>query len=437
MEYKHTGLMAKGGLLLAVSGVISVLLFCGLFFGGGRLMDRYFEKSNFNETQIAKRINDLQKYVDENQIAATESHALTQWALKHPMILFEIYRHNLLLYTSAAPDEFEDNVNEVESPYYDWLSYYTVTFSDGDAQVVIYANDTVEQHYYLALVSAAISVILFFLIFLWGCRRVVRYICQLSNQIQAMETGDLDVTIPIQGNHELTLLSKSIDSMRKAFKEQREREAVLYHAHQAMITEMSHDLRTPLTSLQIYTDILRYKKYDPAQLDGYLEKIDIKAKYIKQLADNIFEYSLISGKQQICLEPLSPFRQVFHDLLSEYVSQWGQQGFRFLFDLDWPDVKISVYPPYLTRLMDNLSSNLNRYADADAPVRIHAFTEGKYGCLCLENMIRKDRAAQNGTHIGLPNIRTMMEQMNGFVRVEDTGTVFSITLYFPSEPQQE
>ena len=61
-----------------------------------------------------------------------------------------------------------------------------------------------------------------------------------------------------------------------------------------MITEMSHDLRTPLTSLLIYTEILGKEAVkDPQQLMEYVRKIEKKARQIKRLSDNIFEYALI------------------------------------------------------------------------------------------------------------------------------------------------
>lgn len=139
----------------------------------------------------------------------------------------------------------------------------------------------------------------------------MQYICQLSVEIQAMEGGDLDVPITFRGNHELTRLAHSLDSMRQAFQEQKEREINIFRANQAMIIAMSHDLRTPLTTLQIYTDILRYKKYEPSQLDGYLEKIDAKAAQIKQLSENIFEYSLVSGIKPLNWRHPAPFGMCF------------------------------------------------------------------------------------------------------------------------------
>ncbi|MDB7818053.1 HAMP domain-containing sensor histidine kinase [Intestinimonas butyriciproducens] len=434
MKHRASSLTAHFSLLLLLSGTVAVLVFCCLRFGGGWLLEQYFDGSDFQQQYNERRIQSFQSYVEENDLATTDTAQITRWYKKHPLILMEVYRSNILRYTSAAPEEALDN--ETEVPYYTWVSYYEVPFADGTAEVVIYADDTYRFFTWLTVLSLGMALLAFLLIFLQGCRRVVRYICQLSVEIQAMEGGDLDVAITFQGNHELTRLAHSLDSMRRAFQEQKEREINIFRANQAMITAMSHDLRTPLTTLQIYTDILRYKKYEPSQLEGYLEKIDAKAAQIKQLSENIFEYSLVPKHQTIELEEPRPFRDVFHDQLSEMAVYLTQQNFSFELELDWPDLNISVSSQYIKRLMDNVLSNLIKYADAEFPVLI-ATTEKEGGVAILfQNKISSAPLQQEGTHIGLANMKAMMEKMGGECRNNQTGSIFQLELWFPSVPQK-
>mgnify|MGYP002226093174 FL=1 len=90
----------------------------------------------------------------------------------------------------------------------------------------------------------------------------MKYIVQLSEEIQAMEGGDLDHPITVQGSDELTTLASSLDSMRLTLRQQHEDEAAAAAKVKNLITEMSHDLRTPLTTLLLYTEILRHRKYE-------------------------------------------------------------------------------------------------------------------------------------------------------------------------------
>lgn len=425
---KPSGLTARFGALLVLAGAVSVLLFGCLHVGGGVLLERYFEDSGFQARLTEKRVLDLQDYVSANGLSVRDASRLTRWVKKQPLILLEVYRSNVLLYSSSAPEEWEENE---EAPSYDWNSYYEIDFADGPAEVVLYANDAFRWSSYLTTGALFLSCLLFLLIFLRGCRKIVTYICQLSREIQAMEGGDLDVPITVRGDHELTRLAKSLDAMRQAFKEQREREAAVFRANQTLITEMSHDLRTPLTALQIYTDILRFRTYDPGQLGEYLEKIDAKAAQIKQLSENIFEYSLISREQTVQLDSPAPFRNVFHDVLSEMAAYLGQRGFSFRLELDWPEARIAVHPPYVKRLLDNLTSNLLKYADPAVPILMEAGEAEDEPWLALQNAVRPDGAGQESTQIGLANMRTMMEKMGGCCQVFHTTSSFRVELRFP------
>ncbi|NCE66087.1 sensor histidine kinase [Pseudoflavonifractor sp. 524-17] len=432
MKHRASSLTAHFGLLLLLSGAAAVLVFCCLRFGGGWLLEQYFNGSDFQQQYNERRIQNFQSYVEENGLATTDTAQITRWNKKHPLILMEVYRSNILRYTSAAPEEALDN--ETEVPYYTWVSYYEIPFADGAAEVVIYADDTYRFFTWLTVLSLGIALLVFLGVFLWGSRGLVRYICQLSVDIQAMEGGDLDVPITFRGNHELTRLAHSLDSMRRAFQEQKEQETNIFRANQAMITAMSHDLRTPLTTLQIYTDILRYKKYRPDQLDGYLEKIDAKAAQIKQLSENIFEYSLVSRHQTIELEAPRPVRDVFHDQLSEMAVYLTQQNFSFELELDWPDLDISIYSQYIKRLMDNVLSNLVKYADAELPILIAVMEKDGGVAILFQNKISSTPLQQEGTHIGLANMKAMMEKMGGRCCAGQTGSLFQLELWFPSVP---
>lgn len=207
MKHRASSLTAHFSLLLLLSSAAAALLFCCLRFGGGWLLEQYFDGSNFQQQYNERRMQNFQSYVVENDLATTDTAQITHWNKKYPLILMEIYRSNILRYTSAAPDEVLDN--ETEAPYYAWVSYYEIPFADGTAEVVIYADDTYRFFTWLTVLSLGIALLVFLSVFLWGSRKLVQYICQLSVEIQAMEGGDLDVPITFRGNHELTRLAHS------------------------------------------------------------------------------------------------------------------------------------------------------------------------------------------------------------------------------------
>lgn len=203
-------------------------------------------------------------------------------------------------------------------------------------------------------------------------------------------------------------------------------------ANHKMITEMSHDLRTPLTAVMLYTEILKERKIKSEdQLWEYIDKIDQKTRRMKQLTDHLFEYALVAGESKVSLEEPVPFDVVFYDLLSETCVYLEQSGFRTELDFEWKKEKIRVNTEYVIRILDNITSNLVKYADPAFPVRICSeHTENRAG-IVFENVSRKLEKKTDSTNIGLENVKKMMERMNGDCRTEADETSFRTKLFFP------
>ena len=313
---KRRSILAEFFTLLVALGVLCGSLFFALNKGVGAALESYLLSSDVLEQATQQRVSNLQEYVTENQVSTSDAQALTQWIRGKPLTLMEVYRDSVLVYSSSPSYSVESagdtwTATELEeAPYYDWISYYTVEFADGEAQVVLYSNELFQYSTYATIVEIIFCAALFLTGFLVAFQRTARYIRQLSQEIQAMESGDLDRAITVRGGNDLTALAESLDAMRLAFRAQQEREAQTYAANQALISEMSHDLRTPLTTLLLYTEILRYGKYQgEEQLHAYLDRVDEKAQQIKQLAENILEYSLAAQTARwSCKSPFPPRR---------------------------------------------------------------------------------------------------------------------------------
>lgn len=165
-----------------------------------------------------------------------------------------------------------------------------------------------------------ISFSVFLLVVFWGIRKKIRYIMVLHDEIEILEGGSLDYPITVKGKDELSELAEGLDCMRVSFQGMIEREANIVQENQKMITEMSHDIRTPVTSIMLYTEILKNGKYkDEEQLNEYIERIDRKAHRMKQLTDNFFEYMLVTGDDEIELEEPEFCEALFYDLFSETI----------------------------------------------------------------------------------------------------------------------
>ena len=434
----HSLYFKLAGLLLAAVAV-SGLFFVVINYAGEQMITKIFSDSSHIEKLSEAYIQDLQDYIDETKAASNDSEKLTEWVRKRKIVSIQVYKDEILTYDSNYPDAAVEDA-EAEGAYYDWEYYYTAEFADGTADVFLYGFFSYPLYSYAMTAEILLAVILLVAIVILGIRKPVRYIGRLKAECEILGSGDLDYQVTVQGKDELSLLARGLDNMRMALRESNEKEAELTAANRRMITEMSHDLRTPLTSLLIYTEILGKKAAkDPRQAMEYVSKIEKKARQIKRLSDNIFEYALITEETKAELGEPQTLRELFYDPLSEMTAYLGERGYMVGLRPDTGSGserrQIRVNEEYINRIMDNIVSNIEKYADKSMPVRIETIYTEEYGGLAFRNGIScstEDRRKTEGsTNIGLHNVEKMMKKMNGYFRVKQTENIFEITLIFP------
>lgn len=307
-----------------------------------------------------------------------------------------------------------------------------VEFSDGAVEVIITGAYIYQFYNYVMIGEIILSFVLFLLLVLLGIRRKMDYIRKLRDEIEILESGSLDYKITVKGKDELSELAEGLDSMRLSFVSLIQQEAEMVRENQRIVTEMSHDLRTPVTSIMLYTEILKKGKYkSEVQFKEYLDKIDLKAHRMKQLTDHLFEYSLIAGGGEIELEEPEQYEVLFYDLFSEICSFLEQKGFLVVFHVDWVDCVIQISTDYVMRILDNVTSNIVKYADPSAPVEISSLQEEHMVGFSVKNSIQRSEKKPESTGIGIQNINNMMQKMGGKSIVQEDEKQFRLVLLFP------
>lgn len=432
MEKKH-GLARRFTELIFISGLCSALLLIGMQIVLNKALRAYFSREDVQQKITTQQLADFQEYITENHLASTDWEAINDWAHRHQNTMLAYFQEGEMPYFSL-PRVYqgqEDAEPGEQFKAYEWLAFNNVEFSDGEAAVAIYYNG-VNAYYGIGCeILLFLAIASFPVFFLFGSRKIIRYIVQLSEEIQAMEGGDLDHAITVQGEDELTTLASCLDSMRVTLRSQQQQEAESSAKVKNLITEMSHDLRTPLTTLLLYTEILRGHKYDSeAQMNDYLTKIDTKARQIKQLSDNLFEYALVTRDTVVALDEPAHFSAIFEEPLTEMVDHLQQRGFVCALELGSDDPVLTVKGQYVRRILDNITSNILKYADPEQEITVRSVQEeNKAGLLFLNKTLPVPPSAES-TKVGLTSMETMMVKMNAVFRVEQGEDWFCVTLLF-------
>ena len=151
---------ASLGRKLTLLGFFSALvLFLALFFLGNRLLDDYFSTSAFIYNAEVPYIQELEHYIEEEHLYATDTSRLDEWFQRKHLSHFTISRENSLIYDSTYSDVMSLGQARADFLNYNWMYFHTVTFADGDADVYIYADyDTKFYLCYGCWIPSSVSV---------------------------------------------------------------------------------------------------------------------------------------------------------------------------------------------------------------------------------------------------------------------------------------
>ena len=413
--------------LLILAAVLGCLSFALLDTAGVCLVESRIGSGAYIKRMDEKYAAMLRDYTARESVSSMDTEKWNRWDEEHWEVDIQIFREGVLVYDSYYPGGELLSMEEKDIPG----NAFPLTLVDGDAKAVFYGHYGYRLYTGALVFSLLLSFGIFLLAVMLGIRKTICYIGLLSDEIRGLEAGELDHPITVQGKDELAALAGGLDDMRRAFREQTRREAQMAEDYRRIITEMSHDLRTPLTALLIYTEVLNKRKFrDEGQMWTYIEKINKKAYQMKRMSDQIFEYALSRDREEPPVMEYAPFREAFYDLFSETESLLTEKGFTVEADLSWPGGRTWVCREYLTRILDNLVSNIEKYADRDVPVSIWLVCKEGYTGFLLENGKKDTGNDTESNRIGLRNIRGMMDKMGGRCMVDGEGEKFRMELLF-------
>lgn len=304
-----------------------------------------------------------------------------------------------------------------------------VEFANGEYDVyfTFFHNSRITVPYFIFSLSAAIF--LFLLITLLFIRKKIGHVLDLKEEILLMSGGDLSRPVPDFGADEIGVLSRELDKLRIALNENMQQEAESRKANQDLITAMSHDLRTPLTILNGYLEVMKLKR-NPQMQEEYLERCLNKTNDIRQMTDRMFEYALVFEKTENIILTELPI-SLIQECLTEHMDFLRLAGFKVESSLCEPIGFIAGDETTLKRIFQNLFSNILKYGDKKDIVLVSCHVEQKNLKISLANSVKNDLAGIESSHVGLKSVKKMLELHNGSLFISDQGGAYIAETSFP------
>lgn len=209
----------------------------------------------------------------------------------------------------------------------------------------------------------AFAIFNFIIIFLILVRKKIAYLKLISDNVNDIANGKLGLTIGINGKDELTQLAQNINYMSKELENTFEQERRLERTKNELITNVSHDLRTPLTSIIGYIDLLKRGQYNSkTQLQEYLETTYSKSQRLKYLIDELFEYTRLSGiDAKLNLNEVD-LSGLLEQIVGEYIPIFEKESLIVQKSITQETIPIFIDVEKMVRVYENLFMNAIKYS---------------------------------------------------------------------------
>ncbi len=253
------------------------------------------------------------------------------------------------------------------------IKAYLITSSMPEA-TISYKN-YISENIFVSFVIAFFSFIISFLII---TNSSMKYIQEISKGLKEISRGNLSYRLPIKGEDELGNLANNINYMAQEIETKIENERKAEKTKNELITNVSHDLRTPLTSIMGYIGLARDEKYsDEKELKEYLDIAFNKSERLKVLIDDLFEYTKLTNEGVLLNFQRLNLNEFLEQLIEELRPYYEENDLKLNVLLPEEKIFINADTNKILRLFENLFTNSIKYSHkpGEVNVSLEKFTE--------------------------------------------------------------
>ena len=337
--------------------------------------------------------------------------------------------------------------------FYKWLK-------DGTSKTLNKINKTYKVVIYFILFILANVILLQFndigillMIALWifviyKVNSITIQFYEIKDALQEIYNGNVEVYLNEENyKGDLKEVSKYVNDIAGGFSNAISEQLKSERMKTELITNVSHDIKTPLTSIINYVDLLEKENIDNENIKKYLEIIDNKSQKLKKLTEDLVEASKASsGNIKLNIERIN-LDELIKQEIGEFEDKFNKIGLTTIIDIKDKNIYINADGRYIARVLDNIFSNISKYALENSRVYIDVNKENDEVVVTFKNIsreklniseeelmqrfVRGDESRNTeGSGLGLSISESLTKLQGGEFKINIDGDLFKVMLIF-------
>ncbi|NFD31865.1 sensor histidine kinase [Clostridium botulinum] len=298
-----------------------------------------------------------------------------------------------------------------------------------------------------SIIVASIVAIIYIVLLIRYLFKKADYLNEILKATEEMSYGNLDYVIKENGESALGKIAHNINNMKDGYKKSLEEQVKSERLKTELITNVSHDLKTPLTSIINYIDLLKKEDLSKDEINGYISVLDRKSKRLKSLIEDLFEASkMSSGAVELNIEKIN-LTALLKQSIAEFEEKITKSSLELKFKYDNNKTYANLDGKKTWRVFENLINNIIKYSQPNTRVYIDLIETNTKIIITMKNISRYemdfsadeiferfkrgDKARNtDGSGLGLAIAKSISELQGGSLNIIIDGDLFKVIVEF-------
>lgn len=297
------------------------------------------------------------------------------------------------------------------------------------------------------IIVASIVAIIYIVLLIRYLFKKADYLNEILKATEEMSCGNLDYAIKEKGKSTLSKIAHNINNINKGYKKSLEEQVKSERLKTELITNVSHDLKTPLTSIINYIDLLKKEDLSKDEVNAYISVLDRKSERLKSLIEDLFEASkMSSGSVNLNIERID-VTALLKQALGEFEEKIKKSFLHLKFKCNNNKAYANLDGKKTWRVFENLINNIIKYSEPNTRVYIDLIQTDTKIIITMKNIShyemnfisdeiferfkRGDKSRNTeGSGLGLAIAKSIVELQGGNLNINIDGDLFKVIIEF-------